>query len=183
MCAASNCCTRLRRTPAPSALSATPYDPVPRREIATPPRRSQIATPLRPRPRGLATPRRPSTTPPHAPPGPTSSTCASPRRRRGAPRDAPDPPATPTDATHTMIITQCAACARPLAYDAPRRVAASVNENEAQKLIKPIFSARSRAPPPRGRRSRRGGRRGGTAEPCDAAAPWDAATGASGALG
>ena len=31
-----------------------------------------------------------------------------------------------TNAAHTMILTQCAACAKPLAYDAPRRVAASV---------------------------------------------------------
>ena len=30
------------------------------------------------------------------------------------------------DAAHTMILTQCAACAKPLAYEAPRRVAASV---------------------------------------------------------
>ena len=28
--------------------------------------------------------------------------------------------------SHTMILTRCAACAKPLAYDAPRRVAASV---------------------------------------------------------
>ena len=35
-------------------------------------------------------------------------------------------PRDPTDASHIMILTQCAACAKPLAYDAPRRVPASV---------------------------------------------------------
>ena len=37
-----------------------------------------------------------------------------------------DPNADLTNPAHTMILTQCAACAKPLAYDAPRRVAASV---------------------------------------------------------
>ena len=55
----------------------------------------------------------------------------------------------------TTIFTHRAACAKPLAYDKPRRVAASVRWG--QKLIKPIFSLVRAAPPPRGRRSRRGG--------------------------
>ena len=39
--------------------------------------------------------------------------------------DCTRPPTKNTNAAHTMLLTQCAACAKPLVHDAPRLVAAS----------------------------------------------------------